>query len=46
MRMRFDVRVRRRRKKILVLEGLGEVQDVGELILGMLGLRADREGGR
>ena len=45
MRTRFDVRVRRRRKKILVLEGLGEVRDAGELILGMLGPMADRGGG-
>lgn len=42
MRTRFDGRLRWWSKKILVLEGLGEVQDAGEQVLGMLGLRADR----
>ena len=46
MRSRFDVGLRWRRKKILVLEGLGEVQDVGEQPLGALGLWAGRGGGR
>ena len=40
--MRLDVRIRCWSKKILVLEGLGEVQDAGEQVLGLLGLRADR----
>ena len=46
MRTSFDVQVRWWSKRSLVLEGLGEVQDAGEQVLGMLGLRADREGGR
>ena len=46
MRRRFDVRVRWWSMRILVLEGLGEVQDAGEQVLGVLGLWAGRGGGR
>ena len=46
MRTRFDVRVRWRSTRILFLEGLGEVQDVGDQVLGMLGPRVDHGGGR
>lgn len=46
MRTRFDVRFRWWSKKILVLEGFGEVQAASEQVLGMLDPRADRGGGR
>ena len=46
MRTRFDVRFRWWNKKVLVLEGPGEVQDADEQVLGMLGRREDRGGGR
>lgn len=46
MRTKFDVRIRCWSKKIFVLEGLGEVRDAGEQVLGLLGPMADRGGGR
>lgn len=46
MRRRFDVGLRRRSKRVLVLEGLGEVQDAGEQVLAVIGLWASRGGGR
>ena len=45
MRTGFDVGIRWR-NKVLILEGLGEVQDVGEQVLGVIGLWAGPGGGR
>ena len=46
MRTRFDVLFRWWSKKNLVLEDLAEVQAASERVLGMLGPRASRGGGR
>ena len=46
MKRRFDVGLRWRSRRVLVLEGLGEVQDAGEQVLGVIGLWASRGGGR
>ena len=46
MRKRLDVGLRWRSRRVLVLEGPGEVQDAGVQLLGALGLWAGHEGGR
>ena len=46
MRTSFDVGLRWRSERNVALEDLGEVQDAGELLLGVLGLWAGRGGGR
>lgn len=43
MRTRFDVRLRWWNREVLGLEGLGEVQDASEQLLGVLGLWAGAE---
>ena len=46
MRKRLDVGLRWRSRRVLALEGLGEVRDVGGQLLGALGLWEGRGGGR